>query len=627
MRFIIHEIKLWFKGTNKPAKRYELLPNKVNVVTGDATTGKTSFWSIIDYCLMANKTNIANSINEKIEWYGIRFTINNSEISIARKSPTKDTISSEVYFAYGLLPSTPQSNIQIAEIKSILDKEFGITDELRFPYGKEMGKVTFNLSYRHFLLFNSLTENIIGTSSTYFDTTFYGKEEYDKALNHIFDLVIGVNDMENSKAKERIQQIDFEIKRINNQEKRNIQSERTFENGVYRLVEKLKEYGILEYSYYIESLEDAINTLEFLITNTKNSANNSNLFGDIDKLNKRRSELKLQLSAIDKYKKEYESYNKGLEKSEDSLKPIKYLSKNLSDQLVESYETKIFIETLENSLKTIQAELLNRKSKKEPLKMNIDIVNLRKELLEVDTKLHELKSIQQVYQTEADKYILIGEIKNAYANLLKQRKNTPIDTIRLNQLNDEKKNFEYNLKNIDIVKDIMKNSLNQCIQRNYDKLESLPAYKNSKTQFNDNNMILQLVPLGELFPLENVGSKSNYMFMHLCFYLGLHEHMISVGQIHVPQFLFIDQPSIPYYTGNSNEETSNDDKKKLLDAFSLLDSFVSYINKEKKEMFQIFMVEHAPKEYWIDNKLLNFHTVDEFINGEGLIPSDIYNEK
>ena len=81
-------------------------------------------------------------------------------------------------------------DVGIAEIKSRLDEEFGITDALRFPYGKALGETSFNLSYRYFLLFNSLTESIIGTSETFFDTTFYGKEEYDKAISHIFDLVI-----------------------------------------------------------------------------------------------------------------------------------------------------------------------------------------------------------------------------------------------------------------------------------------------------------------------------------------------------------------------------------------------------------------------------------------------------
>ena len=88
----------------------------------------------------------------------------------------------------------------------------------------------------------------------------------------------------------------------------------------------------------------------------------------------------------------------------------------------------------------------------------------------------------------------------------------------------------------------------------------------------------------------------------------------------VPQFLFIDQPSIPYYSGDNN-----DDDKKLTDAFCLLNSFIDYIKLHKKNHFQIFMVEHAPKGYWIDNNLTNFHTVDEFTDGKGLIPTEIYN--
>ena len=624
MKFIIHEIKLWFKKKNSTPKSYELKPNKVNVITGDATTGKTSFWSIIDYCLMANKTNIANSINEKVSWYGIRFTINDKKISIARKATQKDIVSPDVYFGYGELPNTPQTNIEIAKIKSILDKEFGITDNLIFPYGKKLGKVPFSLSFRHFLLFNSLTEDIIGTSKTYFDTTFYGKEEYDNALTHIFDLVIGVNDMENSKAEERIKQIDEEIKKMYSREKRRHKAELVFEEGIYTLIKRLKEDGFIEYSSTIKSLDEAMSILDDVIANTKKAANNSSLFEELDNLNKRRLEIKAQLSSIDRYKREYETYKKNLDKSTDSLKPINYLNRHLSDQLIESYETKSFIDTLENSLRTIQNHLSKQSLK--PIKVQGEVSKLQKELYDIETQIDKLNSIQKIYRTEGERYIIIGEIKNSYENLLKQEKVKPIDSIDLNQLNDEKNNLEKNLKNIDEVKYRMKDSLNKCIQRNYNKLRSLPAYKNSQTQFNDTDMVLQLVPEGQLFPLENVGSKSNYMFMHLCFYLGLHEHMINVGQIHVPQFLFIDQPSIPYYTGSINEKIGNDDKTKLLDAFALIDSFVSYITNEKKESFQIFLVEHAPREYWTENNLLNFHTVDEFIHGKGLIPSDIYND-
>jgi len=64
-----------------------------------------------------------------------------------------------------------------------------------------------------------------------------------------------------------------------------------------------------------------------------------------------------------------------------------------------------------------------------------------------------------------------------------------------------------------------------------------------------------------------------------------------------------------------------------LDAFTLLNSFVDNIVKTKKESFQIFMIEHAPKDYWIEADLTYFHTIDEFIDGKGLVPNNIYDSQ
>lgn len=618
MKFFLHEIKLWFKNEKAEPKSYSFLPNKVNVITGDATTGKTSLWSIIDYCLLSGKVNIANTINQKVSWYGISFTVNSKYISIARKSPTIDTISSDVFFVEGSLPEKVKGNKSIAEIKSILDAEFGISDRLRFPYGKELGKTSFNLTYRYFLLFNALTEDIIGTSKTYFDTTFFGKEEYDRALSHLFDLVIGVNDMENIKSYEEIERIEREITKIQNQENRKIKSEIKYKNDLLALIDKCKNKGFIEYENSITSVNEASLILQEIISNVKKSALNPSLFDEIDELNQNKSVILAQIQAIKRYKFEYDSYKKNLIKSADSLNPIEYLNTKLQDQLVDSYETKLFLDSLELSLNEIKNNL--NKKIVEPLKIEGDIKGFQEQFDQIENKLHKLNELKRNYQTESQKLVLIGEIKNAYEQILRQEIIKPIDTIRLNQLNDEKSNLKKVSLDNDQIKFGMKTLLNNSIQQKFNQLNSLPTYKNSKTLFNDKEMVLQLQPQGELFPLETVGSKSNYMLMHLCFYLGLHDHIISVSQEHVPQFLFIDQPSIPYYAGKDN-----DDRTKLIDAFSLINSFIDDIVKEKENSFQILMVEHAPKEYWIENNLTNFHTVDEFINGKGLVPSDIYN--
>ncbi|CAA0221953.1 DUF3732 domain-containing protein [Tenacibaculum maritimum] len=621
MKFILHEIKLWFKDENSEPKSYKFLADKINVITGDATTGKTSFWSIIDYCLLSSKINVANTINDKVLWFGLRFTINSKAISIVRKTPVKGAVSSEVYFGYGDFPANPKPNIDISEIKSILDEEFGITDELRFPYGKGMGKSTFNISYRHFLLFNSLTETIIGAPETYFDTTFYGKDEYDEALSHIFDLVIGVNDMENLKAIERLQEIDRELKKIQNQERGNQRNYNKFETSIYQLIDKSKEYKFIEYSTTFDNVDDALISIQEIISNTRKKAENQKLFSDINKLYQRKSELQSQINAISQYQKEYRLYKNNLKKSADSLQPIEFLNKKLSDQLVDSYETKLFIESLELSLRDIKESISKKIT--EPLQVNGDYKSLKTDFDKVSKEINQLNEIKKNYQAEGEKFIVLGEIKYAYEQIVKSKKHNPIDNNKLNSLNVEKSQLEKVPEEIKQIKYIMKTQLDESIQRNYNKLDSLPSYQDHYARFDENEMILKLFPQDQIFPLDNVGSKSNYMFMHLCFYLGLHEHMINLQQVHVPQFLFIDQPSIPYYT--SDDDKGNDDRTKLVDAFTLLNSFVEYITVEKNNNFQIFMVEHAPKEYWVDNNLTHFHLVDEFINGKGLIPNEVYN--
>jgi hypothetical protein len=622
MKFVINEIKLWFRDEATEPKSYYFLPDKVNVITGDATTGKTSFWSIIDFCLLSDKVNTANTINQKVLWYGLNFTVNGKELSIVRKSPDSGKPSEDVYFGDGSLPKIPLASKEVSEVKSILDLEFGITDQLRFPHGKDKGPTNFNLSFRYFLLFNSLTEDIIGASRTYFDTTFYGKEEYDKALEHIFDLVIGVNDMDNIKARERLRQVDNELGKFKSLEKTNEKKVKSYHADIFALIEKCKEAGLLDYNEVAEDLDVAKFVLDSVIANTRKAADSSALFAEINRLEVTRNNLKIQINAINRYKNEFDSYKRNLAKSADSLQPIEFLNGKLADQLVESYETKIFVDSLEASLREIKSNLA--KKVVEPVKVTGDLKELNQELTKTDKEIEELNKLKQNFLGEGEKFIRLGEIRHAYLQILEREGVKPIDTIALNRFNEEKLRLLKIPVDNQEIKFSMKTGLNKSIQRNYDLLSSLSTYQGSETRFDDSKMILQLVPPGQLFPLDNVGSKSNYMLMHLCFYLGLHEHMINVQQQHVPQFLFIDQPSIPYYSGNDGK--GNNDKGKLVDAFSLLNSFVDHVVKEKKDHFQIFMVEHAPRDYWEEADLTYFHTVAEFIGGVGLIPDSAYSD-
>jgi hypothetical protein len=616
MKFILHEIKLWFQKEDSEPKSYLFLPDKVNVITGDATTGKTSIWSIIDYCLLSANVKIPNGIYEKVLWFGIRFTINEKDICIVRKTPSNGVVASEIFFDYRSFPDNPESNIEIAKIKSILDFEFGITDDLRNSLGKEI----VNFSYRYFLLFNALTAKLIGNDTAYFDTAFFGGKEFDKALPNILDLAIGVSDMEKLKALEKLKKINADITAIQKQDRKNQTNTNNFNKDIFDLISKCKQNNFIEYEHIIEDTDEAITIIQNVVENKIRTPDNTKLFSEIDDLSRKKELLQLQITDIDKCKKEYNLYKKNLNKTVDSLQPIEFLHKKLSDQLVDSYETKMFIDSLEFSLKEIKSNISKKIEK--PLEVSGNIKELKKQIKIIDTRIEKLTKIKKKteteYQKERQRLIIILEIKYALEQILKREPNKPIDKNLLNSLVEENLRLGKVPNNIEQIKYTRKKELDKSIQRNYNQLTTLSDYKNAKTEFDENEMKLNLTREGELFPLNVVGSQANYMFMHLCCFLGLHEHFINVAHEYIPQFLFIDQPSIPF-------NDTKDDRKKLLDAFTLLNSFVDYTTNQKQNHFQIFMVEHASKEYWEGNNLQYFHTVDEFTDSKGLIPQDIYN--
>ena len=75
-------------------------------------------------------------------------------------------------------------------------------------------------------------------------------------------------------------------------------------------------------------------------------------------------------------------------------------------------------------MRTIQNHLSKQSLK--PIKVQGEVSKLQKELYDIETQIDKLNSIQKIYRTEGERYIIIGEIKNSYENLLKQEKVKPI---------------------------------------------------------------------------------------------------------------------------------------------------------------------------------------------------------
>lgn len=623
MKLIIHEIKLWFKDEATNPRSLKFLPNKINVITGLSNTGKTTLWSIIDYCLLSDTFNIATSISKVTSWFGLRFSIQGCEISIARQSPDDKRISSNIHFSYGNFPIVPENNVKnINQLKMILNEKFSYEEKYNPYFENNFFKKSYHFDYRDFFIFCALTETTIGVRNIYFDNIFYSKLGDIDKLNHLFDFALDMYDLDLVLANNELQKTEKKLLEVQNEIKLQNKNIKQLTDKLKNLEEKCKFHNLLSRDIDFIGITESINRIEYIINEKKDSAINSAKLKELDKLRHRKKEIQLELNEIRSFYDEYQTYQNNRVKVADSLQPIEYLFKNLDFQLIKSYQTIIFLENLSDSLIKIKESLANKKNP--PIEIHNEEKQLKEELKNIEVKINILKKSIKDLPNITDEYILIGEISNELKNILSFYKSgTSINVLekKFNILDkDKKKNLRIceNAKNIkfEAIK-----KLNSSILDFFKKFEYISDFKNTKVEFDTKEMNLKLFASSDISSSNQIisGSQSNFMILHICFFLGLHKYLLKTKNKFVPQILFIDQPSKPYFE-------REDDSSKLLDVFITLNEFFDILDKDEDENFQIILLEHAGAHYWVDNNMDNFHLVDEFIGDNALIPKKLLKE-
>ncbi|SCB85986.1 MULTISPECIES: DUF3732 domain-containing protein [Snodgrassella] len=619
MKFILLEIKLWFKNESISPKSYLFKPNKINVITGSSSTGKTTIWRIVDYCLLSGKTQIADKIANAVSWFGIRLILDGQEISIARSSPENGIVSQDIYFSLGPLPEKPVSNQTILKTKQHLNKYFNFSNELKQAYNNL-------LSYRHFLIFCTLTEKIIAQPDIYFDQKFFSDDfKYSgtgKMLNHIFELIIGANNVEIKATNKATKGITREINQIIGNIKKNEKIIEEYKNKVKSLIDDSKKYNFIDSSQTFKNENEAITLIEQIIIIAKSMAvGNSGLDEDDERLNQKRNDIILEIQKLKKYKREYENYRENLRKLADSLQPIEFLNENLSNQLANSYETQLFLQSLADSFSKIKKSINQQIS---PLDVSEDLKVFEEQLNNINRQIKEKNKSSNNFLHDNASFINIGNIEGRLKSLLNAEEINKIECDlatnlkELQRLNDKKDEFSKESAECqyEIIKLQKIRLLNECIQKVYTQLNWFTEYSEYSVALNIKNLTLDICPpnMASFFPISEIGSQANYVFLHLCMYLALHIHMFNMNIHYVPQIIFIDQPSIPFLRYEKDQEM-------LQTIFHVLNSFIDTMVIKNKTPFQIILTEHALPSDW--EKLPNFILIDEFIDGNALIPNEL----
>jgi len=612
LNFGFDSITVWSK--NEARSSLNFVRNKVNILTGESQTGKSALLSIIDYCFLASRHNIPQSvINENVGWYGLAFFVNDKTYCIARRSPENNEVSKDYYFSStGDTPNIPIVNISEGDLRSILETEFSISEKTVVPFGGKTIKAGSKFSFRYFFLFNTISEDIITNSKVFFDKQT--ENRYREALPRIFDISLGIDDIANIDAREKAEHLKTKIAKLENKKAHLDTGGSLFQSELNEVVREAAGFGlsieipsdatIVSTSRYFEGIRDTIGFSE----NEERERLKSDLFY-LDK----------KIRNITEFTSEFRAYKETLKVSEDSLRPLDQLLKQ-SSRLAKTAIFDELVERLREDLITIKKAI----GEKHPVESRLDehIAPLKKERERIKERLSAISIEEKPPLNERDKLLFIGE------TIGKLRAYSKVPTFAVNNgetsesLLDELEGLQ--VRDVSEARDTVVSLINETAR---DLLKetghALANYANYQADFNYTEKRLRL-RRPRSADIEHIGSSSNHMFLHLLHFLALHEVALAQKSVFIPSFLIIDQPSRPYYADKKTgqKEISNSDSEKVQIAFNLLNNFVRRACKDYSSQFQMIVFEHVPKDAFENMDYV--HVLPEFVDGEALIPKAWY---
>lgn len=603
----ILNVLLWQK--NGKVRNLPFLQGHVNVITGDAGKGKSSILHIIDYCLLSSESKGISraNIDSKVNWYGLRLRTSEGIFTVARPSQTSSEVTQAYFNAEGDIPEIPNFNIRIDNLKRVLNGALGVDSDLRIPYGGKYIRAGSKVSFRSFLPHCYQDQNTI-TSPEYLYIRPSDKK-YQERIERTFRMALGIESAKVSVIKAKLAELEVRKTSIERKQEAHSKNKFAFSYEIASLHQEAQMHGFLPESNN-ESSEIALTDLRQLVSTQSTP-------GEV------RREIELLESEIFKLRSKNRSYQAfiqanigntaGTKDVEDALRPVEIINDS-ADSIFPTTLANLLINRLSEELKAIRSRL-KQKNLAPFIKEVQDLIDQNtQELDTLEKRVRTVRANSSIKTSPSEYYRYLGRLEakiGMYATNIEEVEDFGEDEVDT-QIEALRKEIEQD--NIKIG--LWERKLDELINGRLSRLR-LKGYEGFSAIFNERAKLINLASkdLSVIEKMPDIGSASNYLYLHLAYFLSVHEIAKINSTPWMPSFLVLDQPSTPYF---STTGEAADDIKSLDVALIEMNRFVKEMDKYGG--FQIILLEHIEKSHWEKLKLDRFNLVDRELRGNyGLI--------
>ena len=633
-----------------------LNPDGLNIITGLASTGKSSLSDIVEYCMGGDECKIAEGfIREKVSWFAVTFQFPHEQVFVAKPNPKPG----QIQCSLAMVMRGRQIQIPAFEelkhnggdelVHELLSSLLGIP-EAKTPVPERSSRTGYSVNVKHTTFYLFQKQGLVASK----ELLFYrqAEEHLPQTIRDTFAVLFGIANVGDMETEANRRATQRELKMAQKELKLAQETEDALDARGIGLLAEARTVGI-PFSNVHE--RDALGTdgaESDLVLSLRGVLSwrpgHVPLMAEsaIAKLQGRRSNLRSerrqvldQISAAQRYVKGAHDFQTEAREQRSRLESINALPRASNGTwqwpFLKEEDARMdgIAQALTAELASLDSELEHVGGARPRLDGHLAMLTnrssqLRESIREVEVELNAAFLIDEKAAAQEDANVRALKVQGRVSFYLDSlNPSNAISTLKLKVERLQAKLDQINQSaGADDDADARMESVLTHISGTMTALvkEFKAFFSEFPFRLDMRNLTVVVQRPGNPVPMIRTGGGANWLAYHISALLSLH-HYASENGIPIPRFLMLDQPTQVYFPSQTIYESVAGDAERVkrvdadLEAAKKLFETLLRYTKELVPGFQLIVTEHANfSDDWFQNALVEV----PWMNPPALVPQD-----